>query len=81
VLEDSIREITQSESDDGIVSAYLKLDPKLRYRRKQAAVKFQSEAVRFRRNATEWQLKALEREKPKILSFLRSRDFLGRTLE
>ena len=80
MLEDSIREITQSESDDGIVSAYLKLDPKLRYRRKQAAVKFQSEAVRFRRNATEWQLKALEREKPKILSFLRSRDFLGRTL-
>jgi len=80
VLEESIREIAQSVSDDGIVSAYLKLDPKLRYRRKQAAVKFQSEVVRFGRNATEWQLKALEREKPKILSFLRSRDFLGQTL-
>jgi peptide chain release factor subunit 1 len=80
VLEESIREIAQSECGDGIVSAYLKLDPKLRYRRKQAAVKFQSEAVRFSRTATEWQLKALEREKPKILSFLRSRDFLGRTL-
>ncbi len=80
MLEESIRELAELETDAGIVSAYLKLDPKLRYRRKQAAVKFQGEAVRFARSASEWQTEVLEREKPKILSFLKSRDFLGRTL-
>lgn len=79
MLEESIRELAESESDAGIVSVYLKLDPKLRYGRKQAVVKFQSEAVRFARNASKWQLEALDREKPKILSFLESQDFLGRT--
>jgi len=80
VLEQSIRELARSESEDGIVSVYLKLDPRLRFRRQQAAPKFQGEAARFARNASPWQLDVLEREKPKILDFLKSRDFLGRTL-
>lgn len=80
MLEKSIRELAEAVSEDGIVSVYLKLDPKLRFRRRQAAPKFQGESARFARNASPWQLDVLEREKPKILEFLKSRDFLGRTL-
>ncbi|HSP55905.1 MAG TPA: Vms1/Ankzf1 family peptidyl-tRNA hydrolase [Dehalococcoidia bacterium] len=80
MLEEGIRELAELKTDPGIVSVYIKLDPKLRYRRKQAAVKFQSEAVRFARAASGWQLEALDREKPNILTFLKSQDFLGRTL-
>jgi len=80
MLERSIRELAESESDEGIVSVYIKLDPKLRHRRDQAAVKFQSEAVRFARGASEWQMGVLDREKPRIISFLESRDFPGRTV-
>lgn len=80
MLEQSIRDLAELRNDAGIVSVYIKLDPKLRFKRNQATTKFQGEAVRFARNASELQRDALDREKPRIMSFLESRDFPGRTL-
>jgi peptide chain release factor subunit 1 len=80
MLDTKLREIAALQSDAGIVSAYLKLDPRLRYLRRQALVKFGGAAARFSRSANDWQREVLDRETPRILRFLRKENFGGRAV-
>jgi len=69
------------QSEEGIVSTYIKVDPRLMYAADQAVAKFKGAVKRFTRRAKEdrW-LAALERERDRILSFLEDWQPRGRSL-
>lgn len=80
MLDADVDELAALNSDEGIVSVYLKLDPALRQMPHEAAVKFEAACTRYARSSDEWEVGVLEREKPRILAFLRARDFPGRAM-
>jgi peptide chain release factor subunit 1 len=68
-------------SDDGILSVYLKLDPRLAYDRGQAQAKFKGALRRFERATEDEALRSVaEREKDRVLSFLEQLSPSGRGL-
>ena len=70
ITKEQVARLAAIHSDHGIVSVYIKIDPRLIYDRGQPATKFKGAFSRARRSADEWQTKALEREHDRILSFL-----------
>ena len=81
ISHDELARIAALESEHGIVSAYLKIDPHLMHDPSQPLVKFKGAAKRFLRRAPEarWR-KALERERDRILQYLESWPPRGRAL-
>ena len=75
-----IEHLAQLHSDDGILSAYIKIDPRLGYDRRQAEAKFKGALTRCARTADARSLAVLEREKAPVLDFLRSWEQRGRGL-
>jgi len=65
-------------SDNGIVSVYINVDPRLGYQRGQPAMKFKGAYSRARREADEKTIAVLEREHDRILSFLKDQTHDGR---
>jgi peptide chain release factor subunit 1 len=73
--------LTALRSEDGILSAYLKLDPRLGYDRAQHMAKFKGALKRFAREAGDpWLLSVAEREKARVLGFLELWQPHGRSL-
>jgi peptide chain release factor subunit 1 len=68
-------------SEEGILSAYIKIDPRLRYEPSQPAVKFKGALKRFARRAKDerW-LAVAEREKDRVLNFLEGLEVTSRGL-
>jgi peptide chain release factor subunit 1 len=76
-----VERLATLHSDEGILSAYIKIDPRLRYEPRQPAVKFKGALKRFARRAKDerW-LAAAEREKERVLNFLEEWEATGRGL-
>lgn len=68
------------ESPEGILSVYLKIDPRLAYDRGQAGAKFKGGLKRFTHTANEHALQVLEREKGRVLEYLQGWEPKGRSL-
>jgi peptide chain release factor subunit 1 len=75
-----LKRIASLQSDDGILSVYIKLDPRLRTMRDQAATKFKGAMTRFLRNASEGDAKVAQREEERVLESLSGREFPGRSV-
>ena len=75
-----IEHLAQLHSDDGILSVYIKIDPRLGYDRHQPEAKFKGAHSLCARTADAKSLAVLEREKGPVLDFLRSREQRGRGL-
>ena len=76
-----LERLANLRSDEGILSVYLKIDPRLGYDRGQAVAKFKGGLSRFRRTAADDdQLAVAEREKDRVLSFLKQSPPRGRGL-
>lgn len=67
-------------SDEGIVSVYIGIEPRLRYDRGQHEVKFRGAAKRFERTADEHARAVLERESDAILALIKEAAPSGRGL-
>jgi len=68
-------------SEQGILSTYLKLDPRLTYDRAQHIAKFKGALKRFAREASDPRLLSVaEREKDRVLEFLEAWQPRGRSL-
>lgn len=80
ITRDDLERLASLHSDHGIVSAYIKVDPRLAYERGQPAMKFKGAYTRARREAGERALSILEREHDRILSFLQTWEQRGRGL-
>lgn len=68
------------KSDEGILSAYIKIDPNLGYDRTQASAAFKGAAKRFLRSADDRARKIFEREKDRIQKHLDAWVPKGRSL-
>ncbi len=66
-----IEHLAQLHSDDGILSVYIKIDPRLGYDRHQAEAKFKGAHSLYARTADAKSLAVLQREKAPVLDFLR----------
>lgn len=76
-----LKRLANLRSDEGILSVYLKIDPRLGYDRGQAVAKFKGALSRFQRTAADDdQLAVAEREKDRVLSFLEQGPPSGRGL-
>ncbi len=75
-----VTRLASLESDDGILSVYIKLDPRLRDHRAQAVSKFKGALSRFLRDATAVQIDIATREQDKILAFLEGTAPSGRSM-
>jgi peptide chain release factor subunit 1 len=80
ITREDVAKLAARHSDKGIVSVYIKVDPKLAYARSQPAMKFKGAYARARRNADERTLAVLEREHDRILGFLQESSLTGRGL-
>jgi peptide chain release factor subunit 1 len=69
------------KSEHGILTAYIQLNPRLRFLRQQAATQFKGalKAAQRRYRESRWQ-EALDRESSKVLGFLLNREPDGRGL-
>lgn len=70
ITKEELARLATLHSADGIVSAYIKVDPRLNYERGQASMKFKGSYARARRNADSAAIAALEREHDRILQYL-----------
>lgn len=75
-----LERLAKIHSPEGILSVYLKIDPRLGYDRHQAEAKFKGGAKRFAHTADDRSLAALEREKGRVLQYLESWEPRGRSL-
>jgi peptide chain release factor subunit 1 len=75
-----IEHLAQLHSDEGILSVYIKIDPRLGYDRRQPEAKFKGAHSLAARTADARSLAVLEREKAPVLDFLRSWEQPGRGL-
>ena len=76
-----LERLANLRSDEGILSVYLKIDPRLGYDRGQPVAKFKGALSRFQRTAADDdQLAVAEREKDRVLSFLEQGLPRGRSL-
>lgn len=81
ISHDELTRLAALQSEHGIVSAYLKIDPHLMLDPTQPLVKFKGAAKRFlRRTKDERWRKALERERDPILRYLEGWEPRGRAL-
>ena len=80
ITREEISRLASLHSDNGIVSVYIKIDPRLNYERAQPAMKFKSAYSRARRSASEATVATLEREHGRILAFLEGWEPHGRGL-
>jgi len=80
ITRSELERLAALHSDDGIVSAYVGIEPRLRYDRGQHEVKFRGAAKRFQRTADAQARAVLERETDVILDILRNREPMGRGL-
>jgi hypothetical protein len=76
-----IERLASLKSDHGILTAYIPLDPRLRFVRQQAASQFKGalKAAQRRFQNGRWQA-PLDRESPRILDFLSNWEPVGRGL-
>jgi peptide chain release factor subunit 1 len=74
-----IERLANLKSDQGILTAYLRIDPRLRFVRQQAAAQFKGalKAAQRRIQGGRWK-DALERESAHVLNFLANREPAGR---
>jgi peptide chain release factor subunit 1 len=75
-----IERLVKLHTDDGIVSAYIKVDPRLAYERNQPSMKFKGAFARARRNADERTIGVLDRERDRILEYLDDWEQHGKAL-
>jgi len=76
-----LQRLTGLKSEQGILSNYLKLDPRLTYDRAQHIAKFKGALKRFAREAGDpWLSSVAEREKDRVLEFLELWQPRGRSL-
>lgn len=80
ISHDDLTRLAALESEHGILSAYLKLDPQLLRDPAQPAMKFKGAAKRFLRRSDDRWRAALDREKGRVLEFLEGWSPRGRTL-
>jgi peptide chain release factor subunit 1 len=81
ILRKDIERLAELKSDHGIVSAYIRLDPRLRFLRRQPVSQFKGALTAAQRqyHGSRWQ-GALERETPYVLDFLSRWEPSGRGL-
>ena len=81
ILREDIDRLARLKSDNGILSAYIRLDPRLRFVRYQAETQFKGALKQAQRRLRDsrWQ-EALERESAHVLKFLSNSEFPGRGL-
>ncbi len=75
-----LERLARLKSDYGILTAYIRLDPQLRFLRQQAASQFKGAVKGARRRIQERWRDALERESSHVLNFLSDWDPTGRGL-
>jgi peptide chain release factor subunit 1 len=68
---DLIERLIKMRTPDGVLTATIKLDPRLSYDRSQAAAKFKSAYSRAARRAEATELSVLRREHDRVLEYLR----------
>ena len=74
-----IERLANLKSDHGILTAYLRIDPRLRFVRQQAASQFKGALKAAQRQIQGGRWKdALERESAHVLNFLANREPAGR---
>ncbi|MDO8617176.1 MAG: Vms1/Ankzf1 family peptidyl-tRNA hydrolase [Dehalococcoidia bacterium] len=76
----NLKRLAALHSDDGIFSVYIKIDPVLGYDLNQPVAKFKGALKRFQRDADEHARAILEREKEKVLAYLKAWEPHGRGL-
>lgn len=76
-----VERIAKLKSEHGILSAYIRMDPRLRFLRRQPVTQFKGAFKHARRRAqnSKW-LAALDREAEYVLSYLSNSEFKGRGL-
>jgi peptide chain release factor subunit 1 len=78
---EELTHIAELRSDDGVVSAYLRIDPHLMHDPTQPLVKFKGASKRYLRRSTDERARAsLERERDRIARFLKGWKPRGRAL-
>src|SRR3972149_4048385 len=75
-----LERLAQLHSEDGILTVCVGISPWLTYERHQAEHKFKGAASRFARTADERSLAVLERERHRVLDYLRGWEPHGRAL-
>src|SRR5438105_959672 len=75
-----IQRLSQVHSPNGVLTVYVNIDPRLGYDRHQAEAKFKGAATRFARTADQRWLPVLDREKDRVLEYLRGLEPDGRGL-
>lgn len=81
ITREDIERLARLKSDHGILSAYIRLDPRLRFLRRQALAQFKGALKKAEReiDRSRWG-EALEREAARVADFLTNADFPGRAL-
>lgn len=81
ITREDIERLAKLKSDHGILSAYIRLDPRLRFLRRQALAQFKGALKKAERHIDRdrWQ-EALARESAEVTNFLSNTDFPGRAL-
>lgn len=80
VSRQDLERLARLKSDQGILTAYIPLDPRLRFLRQQAASQFKGAVKEARRRIQERWRDALERESSHVLNFLSDWEPTGRGL-
>ena len=80
ITQQEVKRLAFLQSEEGIISVYLKVDPRLMYEHDQPTAKFKGALKRFERAASERQRAVAEREKPPLLAFLEGWTPRGRGL-
>jgi peptide chain release factor subunit 1 len=80
ITKEDLARLASLHSDEGIVTVYIKVDPRLAYDRGQPSMKFKGAYSRARRAADQRTIAALEREHDRILQFLDGWEQRGRGL-
>jgi peptide chain release factor subunit 1 len=75
-----LERLAQRKSDHGILTAYIRLDPRLRFLRQQAAAQFKGALKAAQRQIPERWRNALDRESSHVLNFLSDWEPTGRGL-
>ena len=80
ITQQEVKRVASLQNEEGILSVYVKIDPRLMYDPGQPAAKFKGALKRFERAASERQRAVAEREKPAVPAFLENSTPHGRGL-
>jgi peptide chain release factor subunit 1 len=79
ISREDLDRLAARESEEGIVSVYIGIEPRMRYERSQDEKKFRGAVKRFlRRNDNEFARTAVEREEERVVEFLQRGEAGGR---